>query len=185
MGDGGGGHCLVRMEWRPSRWSVYLPLLIFPCTRKSRSFLLAPAHPGGPGKRAVKWLCVCVCVCNVRMIVILKIKHQIRQPSSQHIKTLVTWRAVKKPQTPFYWFICAFNLCLCWGPLPAVRFVQAEILHCTTCCWLSSVHRVFGLWLALCFSPELFYEWFFSSFVLKALLNLNQPSRHLWFRIIC
>ena len=39
-----------------------LPLLIFTCTIKSRSSLLAPAHPGGPGKRAVKWLCVCVCV---------------------------------------------------------------------------------------------------------------------------
>jgi len=25
-----------------------------PCTIKSRSSLLAPAHPGGPGKRAVK-----------------------------------------------------------------------------------------------------------------------------------
>ena len=24
---------------------------------------LVPAHPGGPGKRAVKWVCVCVCVC--------------------------------------------------------------------------------------------------------------------------
>jgi len=23
---------------------------------------LVPAHPGSPGKRAVKWLCVCVCV---------------------------------------------------------------------------------------------------------------------------
>ena len=22
---------------------------------------LVPAHPGSPGKRAVKWLCVCVC----------------------------------------------------------------------------------------------------------------------------
>jgi len=22
---------------------------------------LVPAHPGGPGKRAVKWVCVCVC----------------------------------------------------------------------------------------------------------------------------
>jgi len=31
-GDGGGGHWLVRMEWRPARWSVCLPLLIFPCT---------------------------------------------------------------------------------------------------------------------------------------------------------
>jgi len=47
------------MEWRPAGWSVCLPLLIFPCTIKSRSFLLAPAHPGGPGKRVEKWLCVC------------------------------------------------------------------------------------------------------------------------------
>ena len=34
-GDGGGGHWLVRMEWRPAGWSVCLPLLIFPCTIKS------------------------------------------------------------------------------------------------------------------------------------------------------
>jgi len=33
-----------------------LPLLVFPCTIKSRGYLLAPAHPGGPGKRAVKRL---------------------------------------------------------------------------------------------------------------------------------
>jgi len=32
---------------------VCLPLLIFPCTIKSRSFLLAPADPGGRGKMAV------------------------------------------------------------------------------------------------------------------------------------
>jgi len=49
QGDGGG----VRMEWRPARWSVYLPLLIFPCAMKSRGSLLALADPGGPGKRAV------------------------------------------------------------------------------------------------------------------------------------
>jgi len=53
---GGGGHWLVRMEWRPAGWSVCLLLLIFPCTIKSRSSLLAPAHPGGPGKMAVKRL---------------------------------------------------------------------------------------------------------------------------------
>jgi len=33
-------------------------VLMFPCTIKSRSSLLAPAHPGGPGKRAIKRLCV-------------------------------------------------------------------------------------------------------------------------------
>jgi len=62
------GTVLVRIEWRPARGSVCLPLLIFPCTIKSRSSLLVPAHPGGPGKRAVKWLwCggmyVCMYVC--------------------------------------------------------------------------------------------------------------------------
>ena len=48
------------MEWCPTGWSVCLPLLIFPCTIKSRSSLLAPSHPSGPGKRAVKQLCVCM-----------------------------------------------------------------------------------------------------------------------------
>jgi len=33
------------------------------CSIKSRSSLLAPVYPGGPGKRAVKWFCVCMCVC--------------------------------------------------------------------------------------------------------------------------
>ena len=55
-GDGGGRHWLVRMEWRPAGWSVCLPPLIFHCTIKSRTSLLALAHPGGPGKGAVKWL---------------------------------------------------------------------------------------------------------------------------------
>jgi len=59
-GEGGGGHWLVRLVWRPARWSVCLPLLIFPWTMKSRNSLLALAHPGGPGKWAVKrlwWWC--------------------------------------------------------------------------------------------------------------------------------
>jgi len=54
MGDGGGRHWLVRTEWRPAGRSVCLPLLIFPCTIKSRSSLLAPAHSSSPGKRAEK-----------------------------------------------------------------------------------------------------------------------------------
>ena len=58
MGDGGGGHWLVRMELRPAGWSVCLPLLISPCTIKSRSSLLAPAHPGGPGKKGHKMVVV-------------------------------------------------------------------------------------------------------------------------------
>jgi len=33
-GDGGGGHWLVRMKYRPAGLSLCLPLLIFPCTIK-------------------------------------------------------------------------------------------------------------------------------------------------------
>jgi len=64
MGDGGGGHWLVQMEWCPSGWSVCLPLLIFPCTIKSRSSLLAPCHLDGPGKNAVKRLLLLCCCCE-------------------------------------------------------------------------------------------------------------------------
>jgi len=76
MGDGGGGHWLVRMQWRPAGWSVCLPLIIFHCTIKSRSSLLALAHPGCPGKRAIKRLwcgggvfdCTLLCVSSFSSI---------------------------------------------------------------------------------------------------------------------
>jgi len=62
--DGGGGHCLVWMELHQAGRSICLPVLIFPCTIKSRSSVLALAHPGGPGKGAVKWLwCFVVILC--------------------------------------------------------------------------------------------------------------------------
>jgi len=48
---------LVRPDEVAPSWMVGVPpLLIFPCTIKSRSSLLALAHPGRPGKRAVKQL---------------------------------------------------------------------------------------------------------------------------------
>jgi len=57
---------LISTDGAAPIWTVCLPLLIFPCTIKSRGSHLAPAHLGGPGKGAVKWLCVCVncCRCN-------------------------------------------------------------------------------------------------------------------------
>ena len=63
--DGGGGHWLVRMESRPAGWSVCLS--IFPCTIKSRSSLLAPAHPGGPGKVAIMWWWYLFCELEANM----------------------------------------------------------------------------------------------------------------------
>ena len=57
------GHPACKKYGGGRRWALVspdevapLPLLIFPCTIKSRSSLLAPAHPGGPRKRAIKWL---------------------------------------------------------------------------------------------------------------------------------
>jgi len=44
---------------------VCLPLLISRCTIKSRSSLLTLAHPGDPGKRAVKQLWCGVVVVSV------------------------------------------------------------------------------------------------------------------------
>jgi len=40
----------------PSRMVSVSASVNLPCTIKSRSSLLAPAHPGGPGKRTVKRL---------------------------------------------------------------------------------------------------------------------------------
>jgi len=61
MGDEGGGS-LISLDGVAPSWIVSLSASdIFPCTIKfRRRFLLAPAHPGSPRKRAVKWLCVCV-----------------------------------------------------------------------------------------------------------------------------
>ena len=62
-----GGHWLVQMEWRRARWSGCLRLLVFPCTIESRSSLLAPARPGGPGKMTVMVVGVPICytVCPI------------------------------------------------------------------------------------------------------------------------
>ena len=53
--------CVARLILSPFGLFMGLPLLIFPCTIKSRSSLQAPAHPVDPRKRAVKRLYVSVC----------------------------------------------------------------------------------------------------------------------------
>jgi len=60
MVDGGGGHWLVWMEWRPAGWSVCLPLLIFPYTIKSRSFSSGTGSPGYSQKKGCKMVVVVV-----------------------------------------------------------------------------------------------------------------------------
>ena len=58
LDDGGGGHWLVRMEWRPAGWSVCLPLLIFPCTIKSSKFSSGTSSPGWSRKKGRKTVAV-------------------------------------------------------------------------------------------------------------------------------
>jgi len=70
MRDEGGGSLIRPDGVVPSRIVGGSVSDISPCTIKSRRFLLAPAHPGGPGKRAVKRFCVCVCVCWVHWAVL-------------------------------------------------------------------------------------------------------------------
>ena len=42
---------------------VLLPLTVSYFSKIQIGFtFLVPAHPGSPGQRAVKWVCVCVCV---------------------------------------------------------------------------------------------------------------------------
>jgi len=42
-----------------------LPLTVSCSSKIQIGFtFLVPAHPGSPGQRAVKWVCVCVCVYN-------------------------------------------------------------------------------------------------------------------------
>ena len=53
--DGGGGHRLVQMEWRPAEWSVYLPLLIF---RKVQKFSSGTGSPGWSRKKGCKTVVV-------------------------------------------------------------------------------------------------------------------------------
>ena len=62
VGDDGGGSLISPDGVAPSWMVVVSASVIFPCTIKFRRiFLLAMAHMGSPGKRAVKQLCVCVC----------------------------------------------------------------------------------------------------------------------------
>ena len=62
MGGDGGGSLISPDGVAPSQMVGVSTAVIFPCTMKSRrSFLLSPAHPGCPGKRAITRLYVCLC----------------------------------------------------------------------------------------------------------------------------
>jgi len=55
MGDGGGGHWLVQMEWRPCGWSVPASVNL-PLHHKVQKFSSGTGSPRWSRKKAVKWL---------------------------------------------------------------------------------------------------------------------------------
>jgi len=60
-GDGGGGHWLVRMEWRPAGWSVSASVNL-PLRHKVQKFSSSTGSPGWSGKKGRKMVVVMVAV---------------------------------------------------------------------------------------------------------------------------
>jgi len=58
VGDGGGGHWLVRMEWCPAGWLVSASNNL-PLHHEVQKFSSGTGSPGWSRKRAVKWLWWC------------------------------------------------------------------------------------------------------------------------------
>ena len=61
MGDSGGQHWLVRMEWRPARWSVSASVNL-PLHHKVQKFSSGTGSPGWSrrkGRKTVVRVCVC------------------------------------------------------------------------------------------------------------------------------
>jgi len=50
------------------------------------TFILVPTHPGSPGKRAVKWLCVCVYQVTVTTHLTAMVKLQKVRDLTQRLK---------------------------------------------------------------------------------------------------
>ena len=175
MGDGGGGHWL-------SGWSGTqpdgrcLPLLIFPCTIKSRSPLLAPAHPGGHRERAVKWLCAYVlsgrfepkrAVQQLRACGVLEtIRISAAGYPSRLVFVIVLYmqHAVLVPHWQHYWPVKLNNFVS-----PAVN-VSEVIFSCTWCCfviYVATLHPFNGLFSRTTFVSDI------AIFVLKRDVKLQ------------
>jgi len=116
MGDGGSGHCIIRMEWHPSRWS----LLIFPCTIMSRSSLLAPAHPGGP----VKWLWCGGC-CGT-LLIVQNNTNTTRRPASADRTARRQFQATGQPVSGTQ----ASDAVTSWLPRYEAKCVQQRCFQC-------------------------------------------------------
>jgi len=150
MGDGGGGHCLIWMEWCPARWSVCLPLLILPCTTKSRSSLLATVSWVVPEKGHKTLMCVCgtdtgICwiACTVAWFITISLKRHKWKRTYAHYT--ISWdtsqekdvRNAKTQMTEEHYSLLPRDPCRCWQQL-ADAFQSCETGEsqqlCRRCC---------------------------------------------------
>jgi len=98
----GVGCWLVRMEWHPvglaPSWIVGVSASdSSSCTIKStRRFLLALAHLGSLGKRAVKWLCVRVCQYKSSVNIPFS-THNVQIPSHSTTTIIAIFRFMELP----------------------------------------------------------------------------------------
>ena len=134
---------LVRIEWCPRGLLVCLPLVILPVTIKSRrSFLLALAHLGGPGKMAVEQLCCLywvlnwsVCCCLHFTVAMFSCKNQSRRLThsrKNEISTLASCAtsrfSVRSTRTMEFQF-CSRSWTFCMQPRSAAGMLEI-CSHC-------------------------------------------------------
>ena len=106
------------MVWRPAGLSVYLPLLIFPCTIKSRSSLLALAHLGGPGKRVVKY-----CIFSLLL------------HSCGSLKKFGTAKKIQKCKYGFFCWRCSLIYGIICFTKDTFGNCWSQIFYWVECCW--------------------------------------------------
>ena len=52
-------------------------------------FLLVLAHPGSPGQRAIKRLCVCVCVSHVLLVCLQRVSSAAQRVDTERVRSVV------------------------------------------------------------------------------------------------
>ena len=81
---------------------------------------LVLAHPGSPGRRAVKQVCACVCVTYLLTYLLRQQKERVRKLSFECWRLYDSTKTVKKLQrrrAKMSWKVSVFGLCN-WSPRP-------------------------------------------------------------------
>jgi len=88
MGDGGGGHWLVQMEWSPARWSMRLPVNL-PLHHKVQKFSSGTGSPRWSQKKGRKTVVVWCGGLQVIISTAPKQSHLICSPRPIHVLKMV------------------------------------------------------------------------------------------------